>query len=130
MNNDVHADVSDIKNLVESMDFETLKTLQKEAKRKISNIKVQNRIKFCIYLPAEQLQNFDAVLDWAYQHRFISKKSKWAFVKHCVIHRMLVISKIMFHESEEQYKLKEKELALQNEELVQRNANIVNQNLG
>lgn len=74
-----------LKELIESVDYDDLKELKKEATRKLSSVRNRDRLFFRIYLQKEFVENFERARDWAFNKGLIKKRTRWAFAKFAVI---------------------------------------------
>lgn len=102
-----------MKKFVDSIGYEDLKTLRKEAVRKLSNVRRKGRVFFTIYLQKEYVENFERARDWAFEKGMIGKRTRWAFAKFSITNVIDMILKEM-----------EKERIIrENEELARRAAN-------
>ncbi len=95
----VTIDKQDIKKLIESIGYDDLKVLRAESTRELSRVRLQDRIKFCVYLPKEYVEKFEQARDWAFEKRLIKKKTRWAFTKLCVVN---VMTRILEEKAKEQ----------------------------
>lgn len=103
-----------MKKFVDSIGYEDLKTLRKEAVRKLSNVRRKGRVFFTIYLQKEYVENFERARDWAFEKGMINKRTRWAFAKFSITNVIDMILKEM-----------EKERIIrENEELARRNASM------
>jgi len=82
-----------IKELMDSIDYDDLKVLRKEAVRKLSNVRRRGRVFFTIYLQKEYVENFERARDWAFNHGLIHKRTRWAFTKFAITNVIDMIMK-------------------------------------
>lgn len=104
-------DEQGIKKLVDSIGYDDLKSLQKEAVRKLSNVRRRGRVFFTVYLQKEYVEDFERALDYAFEKGLILKKTRWAFTKFCVVN---VIKHILEDRKKEQINKEKGELARRN----------------
>ncbi len=106
-------DEHEIKKFVDSVGYEDLKTLRKEAVRKLSNVRRRDRVFFTIYLQKEYVENFERARDWAFEKGMINKRTRWAFTKFSITNVIDMILKEMEKER----------INRENEEMARRAAN-------
>ena len=104
-------DEQGIKKLVDSIGYDDLKTLRKEAVRKLSNVRRKGRVFFTIYLQKDYVVNFERARDWAFDKGMIAKRTRWAFAKFAVTNVIDMILKEMEKER----------INKENEEMARRN---------
>lgn len=86
-------DEHEIKKLMDSIGYEELKVLRKEAVRKLSNVRRRGRVFFTIYLQKDYVENFERARDWAFSRGLIQKRTRWAFAKFAVTNVIDMIMK-------------------------------------
>jgi len=101
----------EIKKIISSIDFDELKLLREETVKEIKKVRLKDRIKFALYLPKEDRQNYEIAKRWAYSHGVIKKNSNWAFTKFAIKN---VIEMIIKEIEKEQAQKEIEELALRN----------------
>lgn len=69
---------------LEGMDLDSLKKVREEATRKIKNERMKLRFKVNVEIPAEYRGHFELAAKWAYDHKLIKTRSRWAFCKFAI----------------------------------------------
>lgn len=70
-----------------------MKALQKEAIRKISNVRRRDRVFFTIYLSKEHVESFERAIDWAFKQGLIKRRTRWAFTRFCIVNVISMINR-------------------------------------
>ena len=101
----------EIKKFVESIGYDDLKVLRKEAVRKLSNVRRKGRVFFTIYLQKEYVENFERARDWAFEKGMIGRRTRWAFTKFAITN---VIDMILKEMEKERINRENEEIACRN----------------
>lgn len=77
--------------MLESMDFLTLKALRDRASKRLKEIRSKKYLRVPAYIPTEVRDSFDIAVKWAYENKLTKKPSNWAFVQFAVVNTVKMI---------------------------------------